>query len=144
MTAAYFSPSLNSFIPVEWKEDGTYNDETWPADAVLATDEEVAAYWKQTPPEGKQPGSANGRPAWVDIPPLSAEQVITLAKEKKETLLRAATSKIVVWQTKLLMGRKLTAEETEHLNAWMDYIDAVTAVDTSTAPGIEWPEMPES
>ncbi|MEQ3426368.1 tail fiber assembly protein, partial [Citrobacter braakii] len=28
------------------------------------------------------------------------------------------------------------------LNTWMDYIDAVTAIDTSTAPDISWPELP--
>ncbi|HAW6069133.1 TPA: tail fiber assembly protein, partial [Escherichia coli] len=55
-----------------------------------------------------------------------------------------ATTKIVVWQTKLLMGRKLTDEESTQLNAWMDYIDAVTATDTSTAPDVIWPELPEA
>ncbi|MBU3754981.1 tail fiber assembly protein, partial [Enterobacter roggenkampii] len=55
-----------------------------------------------------------------------------------------AASKIVVWQTKLLMGRKLTTDETASLNAWMDYIDAVTLIDTETAPdAISWPPLPE-
>lgn len=35
-------------------------------------------------------------------------------------------------QTKLLMGRKLTDTETEQLNAWMDYIDELSAIDTGT------------
>ncbi|MFA9341797.1 tail fiber assembly protein [Escherichia coli] len=50
---------------------------------------------------------------------------------------------MVVWQTKLLMGRKLTTDETASLNAWMDYIDAVTEIDSSSATDICWPEMPK-
>ncbi|WP_142455961.1 tail fiber assembly protein [Escherichia coli] len=30
------------------------------------------------------------------------------------------------------------------LNAVLDYIDAVTATDTSTAPDVIWPELPEA
>ncbi|WP_315707493.1 hypothetical protein [Brenneria uluponensis] len=53
MTTAYFSPSMNSLIPVAWKDDGTYTEDAWSSDAVLATDEEVITFWKQTPPTGK-------------------------------------------------------------------------------------------
>ena len=84
----------------------------------------------------------------VFIPPpapkKTPEQLVAEAKAEKQTRLDFATTKIVVWQTKLLMGRKLTDEESTQLNAWMDYIDAVTATDTSTAPDVIWPELPES
>jgi hypothetical protein len=70
-----------------------------------------------------------------------AELVIE-ADAEKQSRLDYASSKIVVWQTKLLMGRKLTTDETASLNAWMDYIDALEAVDVSTAQRIEWPEIP--
>lgn len=139
---AYFSPSSRSFIPEEWKDDGTYTEDTWPADSILLTQEATDTYWKQTPPEGKQLGVADGGPAWVDIPQPSAEKLAELAEQKKEALLSVATTKIVIWQTKLLMGRKLTDSETAQLNAWMDYIDTVTAADISKAPDITWPELP--
>ncbi|KYP94606.1 hypothetical protein WB67_09325, partial [bacteria symbiont BFo2 of Frankliniella occidentalis] len=51
--------------------------------------------------------------------------------------------KISVYQTKLLIGRKLTDEENSDLNAWLDYSDKVNAVDTSTAPNITWPTSPD-
>lgn len=72
----YFSESLGGFIPAAWKDDGTYTEETWPADAVLLTDDEVARFWRQPVPAGKKLGSSEGRPVWVDIPqvPLSSEQ----------------------------------------------------------------------
>ena len=81
-----------------------------------------------TPPESEKP---------------HAELVIE-ADAEKQSRLDYATSKIVVWQTKLLMGRKLTTDETASLNAWVDYIDAVTVIDTETAPdAISWPPLPE-
>lgn len=67
-----------------------------------------------------------------------------IAEDQKRGLIEKATTAIVVWQTKLMMGRKLTAKETASLNAWMDYIDELNAVDTSTAPDITWPEAPAS
>ena len=81
------------------------------------------------------------------IPPPVADQdpaeLIANADAEKQNRLSYATNKIVVWQTKLLMGRTLTDSESAKLNAWMDYIDAVQAIDTSTAPDIEWPVSPE-
>ncbi|HHH0547729.1 TPA: tail fiber assembly protein [Yersinia enterocolitica] len=80
------------------------------------------------------------------IPPPVADQdpaeLIASADAEKQNRLSYATNKIVVWQTKLLMGRTLTDSESAKLNAWMDYIDAVQAIDTSTAPDINWPESP--
>ena len=81
------------------------------------------------------------------IPPPVADQdpaeLIASADAEKQNRLSYATNKIVVWQTKLLMGRTLTDSESAELNAWMEYIDAVQAIDTSTAPDIEWPVSPQ-
>lgn len=71
------------------------------------------------------------------------EELIAAAESDRQSRIDYATSQIVVWQTKLLMGRKLTTSEMAQLNAWMDYIDALAAVDTSTAPDIDWPEQPQ-
>ena len=76
------------------------------------------------------------------VPTPSREELVTSAEQTKSVLLDAATAKIVVWQTKLLVGRKLTDSETAQLNSWLDYIDAVTAIDTSIAPNLEWPALP--
>lgn len=71
-------------------------------------------------------------------------ELVVEADAEKQSRLDYATTRIVVWQTKLLMGRKLTTDETASLNAWMDYIDAVTVIDTETAPdAISWPPLPE-
>lgn len=78
----------------------------------------------------------------IPEPVKSHDELVAQAEAEKRARIDAATSRIVIWQTKLLMGRKLTDVESASLNAWIDYIDAVTAIDTSTAPDISWPELP--
>lgn len=68
MSLAYFSPSTLAFIPAEWKDDGTYTEESWPHDAILLTSEESDEFRKCSTPTGKHLGVSNGRPAWVDNP----------------------------------------------------------------------------
>ncbi|EHL80929.1 hypothetical protein [Citrobacter portucalensis] len=63
----YYTAEFNSFISEKYKTDGTYTNKSWPADAVLCTDDEVRLYRGMTPPEGKQLGSELGRPVWIDI-----------------------------------------------------------------------------
>ncbi|WPM84851.1 tail fiber assembly protein [Apirhabdus apintestini] len=46
------------------------------------------------------------------------------------------------WPSKLALGR-LSEDETVKFNGWLDYLDAVNAIDTSTAPDIKWPTLPE-
>lgn len=77
-------------------------------------------------------------------PEKTHDEMVAEAESEKQNRLDYATNEIVVWQTKLLMGRKLTANETAQLNVWLDYIDAVIAVDTSTMPDITWPVQPET
>ena len=43
---------------------------------------------------------------------------------------------------KLILG-DISSTDKEKLSAWMDYKKEVKAVDTSTAPEISWPELPE-
>ena len=46
------------------------------------------------------------------------------------------------WPGKAAIGR-LKGDELAQYNLWLDYIDALEAVDTSSAPDINWPEPPE-
>ncbi|EHH4638955.1 tail fiber assembly protein, partial [Escherichia coli] len=59
-------------------------------------------------------------------------------------LIDAAMASISLIQLKLQAGRQLTQAEITRLNAVLDYIDTVTATDTSTAPDVIWPELPEA
>ncbi|MBB7026267.1 tail fiber assembly protein, partial [Escherichia coli] len=75
-------------------------------------------------------------------PERSHDELVADAEQKKQSLINAAMVNISVIQLKLQAGRKLTQEETTRLNVVLDYIDAVTATDISTAPDIEWPAIP--
>ncbi len=77
-------------------------------------------------------------------PERSHDELVADAEQKKQSLIDAAMVNISVIQLKLQAGRKLTQEETTRLNVVLDYIDAVTATDISTAPDIEWPEEPDT
>lgn len=79
----------------------------------------------------------------VQIPDKTHGELVAEASAEKYARLDEAKSKIVVWQTKLLMGRTLTSEESASLNEWVDYVDAVSAIDPRTAPDIEWPLPPQ-
>lgn len=63
---AYFVPSIPGFIPESWKKDGTYSDQSWPADAVILDQLITDRFWKKQAPEGKILGHIDGEPAWVD------------------------------------------------------------------------------
>lgn len=64
-----------------------------------------------------------------------------IAEQERGSLLGIAQNAISIWQTKLLLGR-ISSSEKASLNLWLDYIDAVSAIETSKAPDIEWPVAP--
>ena len=80
---------------------------------------------------------------WVTDTDAQNIAAVEAAEAQRQSLIDAAMASISLIQLKLQAGRKLTEEETTRLNAVLDYIDAVTAIDTSTAPDIEWPVSPE-
>lgn len=104
---------------------------------------ETFSIFSGTPPEGMLRGADdNGNPAWVSIPPLSHEQLVEQAEEVKGELLNNAKSTISLWQTELQLD-VISDEDKASLIAWMKYIKAVQAVDTSKAPDVSWPDKPE-
>lgn len=72
-------------------------------------------------------------------PERSHDELVADAEQQKQLLIDAAMASISVIQLKLQAGRKLTDDENARLNAVLDYIDAVAAIDTDTAPSINWP-----
>ncbi|QLV84958.1 tail fiber assembly protein [Enterobacter cloacae] len=79
---------------------------------------------------------------WVtDIEAQHAAEV-DAAEQQKAALLLEAQATISLWQTELQLGI-ISGEDKASLIAWMNYIKAVQAVDTSKAPDITWPDKPE-
>ncbi len=81
---------------------------------------------------------------WVTDTEAQHSAALDAAEAQRQSLIDAAMASISLIQLKLQAGRKLTQPENTRLNAVLDYIDAVTATDTSTAPDVIWPELPEA
>ena len=84
----------------------------------------------------------NGR-KWVTDTEAQHTADVEAAEQKKAALLVEAQATISLWQTELQLGI-ISDEDKASLIAWMSYIKAVQAVDTSAAPDINWPEKPEA
>ncbi|HGW9559181.1 tail fiber assembly protein [Escherichia coli] len=80
--------------------------------------------------------------AWVTDEDAQKSGQVMEAKQKKAVLLAEAQSTISLWQTELQLGI-ISDDDKASLIAWMKYIQALNAVDTSTVPDIEWPVKPE-
>ncbi|ECG1391977.1 TPA_asm: tail fiber assembly protein [Salmonella enterica subsp. houtenae serovar 45:g,z51:-] len=80
---------------------------------------------------------------WVTDTDAQQADAITEAELQRQQLISAAMQSISVIQLKLQAGRVRSDAEKNKLNATLDYIDAVTATNTATAPDINWPVPPE-
>lgn len=80
--------------------------------------------------------------AWVTDTDAQHAADVVVAEQTKQNLLATARSTISIWQTELQLG-SISEEDKSQLIAWLAYIKAVQAIDTSTAPEINWPVPPE-
>ncbi|EMT0879976.1 tail fiber assembly protein [Enterobacter hormaechei] len=142
MNAYFFSASALGFFALDLKD--VYDAAgTWPGDAV-SIDHDTWQQFISTQPAGKQLGAdAQGNPVWVDIPAPTAEELIAAAEREKQVRIEQANYYInsKQWPGKAILGR-LKGIELEQYNLWLDYLDALEAVDTSSAPYINWPVSP--
>ncbi|WP_063928132.1 tail fiber assembly protein [Enterobacter asburiae] len=137
-----FSAKNNAFYPLSLQENYEENN-SWPADGKEVSEEEFSKY-SGIPPQGKMRGStANGMPAWIDIPPPTHDEFVSSAETEKQNRIDHANAYMnsKQWPGKAAIGR-LKGDELDQYNLWLDYLDALEVVDTSTAPDITWPMPP--
>ncbi|HDS9456656.1 TPA: tail fiber assembly protein [Enterobacter asburiae] len=79
---------------------------------------------------------------WVTDNEAQHKADVEAAEQQKAALLAEAQTTISLWQTELQLGI-ISDEDKASLIAWMNYIKAVQAVDTSKAPEITWSVKPE-
>lgn len=79
---------------------------------------------------------------WVTNEDERRQGLIREAEQKKNVLLTQAQNMISLWQTALQLGI-LSEDDKTSLMAWMSYIQTLNVIDTSTAPDIKWPDMPQ-
>ncbi|MEH3260115.1 tail fiber assembly protein [Enterobacter roggenkampii] len=79
---------------------------------------------------------------WVTDTEAQHTADVEAAVQQKAVLIAEAQETISFWQTELQLDI-ISDEDKASLIAWMKYIKAVQAVDTSKAPDITWPDKPE-
>lgn len=75
-------------------------------------------------------------------PPPTKAQLIEQVEAQKQYLIAEVNAETEMLRAKLALKR-IKPDEEALLNAWLDYLDLLEAVDTSTAPDIDWPQKPQ-
>lgn len=136
-----FSPTTLGFYPSEMRDE--YQAYGSIPDDVVEVSDVIRDEFNFAPPERKQLGVKNGLPAWVEPAPLTKKELVDAAEEQKQILISQANDYINSrqWPGKAAIGR-LKGDELAQYNLWLDYLDALEAVNTSSAPDIDWPTPP--
>ncbi|EOZ6413764.1 tail fiber assembly protein [Cronobacter turicensis] len=116
--------SIKTGEPLKITMPGDYPDDTTPAAPATRFD-----VW-------------NGK-AWVTDEDARRAADVEDAKAMKSRLRSAANGIISQqqWPSRLMLGR-LNEQEQVAFTTWLDYLEALEAVDTSRAPDITWPQPP--
>lgn len=138
---AKFSASVKTFYAQNMIDDGSY-DIGLPVDLIDVTDEELSTYWKQSPPLRKMLGVIGGRPAWVDLPPPTHEELIANADAKKIQL-KAIVDSEIEWRQDAVEEGNPSEKEIADLASWRKYRVALMRIDISKTSNIDWPVFPE-
>ncbi|EPA0328447.1 TPA: tail fiber assembly protein [Enterobacter hormaechei] len=144
MNLKYFSPSENAFYAGELKESYIAAG-SWPSDA-LEVDESLYLEFIDEPPAGKYRGVDDaGMPCWLEIPPPTAEEMASNAENMRQQLIDEANAFINSrqWPGKAAIGR-LKGDDLTQYNIWLDYLDALEAINISEPQKIIWPEIPDA
>ncbi len=134
-----YSAKNDVFIPASFIAE--YEEAGWDFSDAIDVDDDVYLEFVN-PPAGKvRVAGKDGLPAWEDIPPPTKEQLVEQAEAKKQSLISGVNMETEMLRAKLALGR-IKDDEKALLNAWLDYLDELEAVDVSTAPDIIWPVKP--
>lgn len=84
-----------------------------------------------------------GLPVLIDRPKSTHDEFVAAANIEKQERIDEANEYMnsKQWPGKAAIGR-LKGDELLQYNLWLDYLDALEVVDTSSAPRIEWPTPP--
>lgn len=139
----YLYSALNDNFYIATEKSRYMANDAWPSDGVEVS-EAIFIEFTQPAPGGKKRGAdKSGCPAWVDIPLPTPDEMAALEELKKQRLKSYANAYITEqqWPSRLALGR-ISEEEKMQFNKWLDYLDALEAIDISNAPDILWPTPP--
>ena len=138
----YYSAVNNAFYPSALYDDYAAFG-SWPADATAVSRAIYDEFGANSAPEGKaRAAGEDGFPCWVDVVPPTHEELVAMAESKKAALMTEAEDVIKPLERVVKLDMA-TDEEKARLVGWERYSVLLNRVDTSTAPDIGWPEVPE-
>ncbi|MBD2786629.1 tail fiber assembly protein [Xenorhabdus sp. DI] len=138
----YYSAKNNGFYPVSMKQD-YINSGSFPDDAIEVDESVFSEFAGNIPLEGKCRIAGNdGLPAWGDIPPPTKEELQQQAERKKQSLLNDADIQIMRLE-RIIKRNMATKDEINKLDNWELYSIALTRLDCSKLPIINWPKIPK-
>ncbi|NIG74024.1 tail fiber assembly protein [Klebsiella sp. Ap-873] len=130
-----------AFFPESWLS--SYESAGWDLSDLVEVNDDIYMLFTSPAPSEKTLGENDGMPAWIDIPPPTHDELVAIAIAQKQQRIEQANEYMNVkqWPGKAAIGR-LKGNDLANYNEWLDYLDALEAVDTSTAQDISWPEKP--
>ncbi|WP_269934862.1 tail fiber assembly protein [Serratia liquefaciens] len=131
----FFSKSTNGF----YSED--VNGNNIPEDSVEISDEEWQSLLDGQSGSKFITSDENGMPILKDTPPPTYEELVTLAKSKKERLIASATVVIAPLQDAMDLDMATDKEKSELLS-WKKYRIELNRVNEKLSPDINWPKEP--
>ncbi|EQA1622518.1 tail fiber assembly protein [Enterobacter asburiae] len=140
----YWSAKESGFYPESMRELYENSADGWPDDATEIS-EELYQSLLTGQLKGKVITSDSGGNPVLTAPVIDWN---ARAESKRQSLLTSANSKNSFWQTKLLAGKTLTNEQKSSLDAWLDYMDKLEALELASVAdeagykAIEWPVSP--
>lgn len=115
----------------------------WPDDAVETTDDAFETFGAGNAPDGMRRGAdQEGRPAWVPIPPPTAEQILFANTRERDKRLQEATARLAPLQDAADLG-DARPDEQEALTAWKRYRVDLSRTDLTQYPAA-WPDSPDT
>ncbi|EFE8014900.1 tail fiber assembly protein [Escherichia coli] len=132
----------NAFFPELLLED--YKSAEWDLSDLIEVSDDVFAEFSASKVGKVRVVGSDKMPAWADLPPPTHDQLVAAAMAEKLNRISQANDYMSrkQWPGKAAIGR-LKGDELTQYNLWLDYLDALEAVDTSTVPNINWPAKPE-
>ncbi|MBD1229495.1 tail fiber assembly protein [Xenorhabdus griffiniae] len=138
----FYSAKENQFYPYELKQN-YINAGSWPDDGIDVDDSVYSEFVGNMPPEGKiRIADDNGLPAWGDIPPPTHEELQQQAERKRQFLLNDTDIQIMRLE-RIVRRNMATNDEINRLDSWELYSIALSRLDCSKVPDINWPKKPE-
>lgn len=142
MSDYFYSADANAFYAAGLQE--LYQTAgTWPGDAVSVDNSVYEEFSANDAPVGMyRIAGGNGLPEWAVIPAPTHDALTQEAESKKVRLMAEANTVIAPLERAVKLGIE-TETEVALLEAWERYSVLLNRVKASTAPDIEWPEVPQ-